>query len=111
MSDALLPEKFAELEPFAREWCLATEGERYTKRVNSPISELQEFYDAFFPRAQEALDYCDQYTMDDLPDEVINLMRLLYSLVTVSAAVETWRQGRIPDTGASEVTCLVEPIP
>jgi hypothetical protein len=111
MSDALLPEQFAELEPFAEEWCLPTETERYTKRVNAPTRDLQAFYDAFFPRAQEALDYCDQYSMDDLPDDVINLMRLLYSLVTVAAAVETWQQGRIPDTGASEIMCLVEPIP
>ena len=33
---------------------------------------LQGFYDAFFPRSQEALDYCDRYTLDDLPDEVLN---------------------------------------
>ena len=111
MSDSLLPPQFAALEPFATEWCLAIEGERYAKRVASSTPELQAFYDAFFPRTQEALDYCDQYPMDDLPDDVINLMRLLYSLVTVAAAVETWHQGRIPDTGASEITCLVQPIP
>ena len=111
MSDALLPKQFAELEPHAREWCLATETERYRKRVASTPAELQAFYDAFFPRTQEALDYCDQYPMDDLPDEVLNLMRLLYSMVTVAAAVETWRRGRIPDTGASEILCLVEPVP
>ena len=111
MSDSLLPAQFADLERFAAEWCLATEGERYAKRVSSSTPELQRFYDAFFPRTQEALDYCDQYRMDDLPDDAINLMRLLYSLVTVAPAVETWLQGRIPDTGASEITCVVEPIP
>jgi hypothetical protein len=111
MSDSMLPAQFADLEPFAAEWCLPTEGERYAKRVTSSTPELQTFYDAFFPRTQEALDYCDRYQIDELPDDVINLMRLLYSLVTVAAAVETWLQGRIPDTGASEITCLVEPIP
>jgi hypothetical protein len=111
MTAALLPTRFAELEPFARAWCLPTETERYTKRLQTPMSDLQAFYDAFFPRAKEALDYCDQYSLADLPGEVLNLMRLLYSLVTVSPAVETWRQGRIPDTGASEIICLVEPVP
>ena len=30
MSDALLPPEFAELEPWAATWCLATEPERIT---------------------------------------------------------------------------------
>jgi hypothetical protein len=111
MADALLPRHFAELEPFAREWCLPRESERYAKRLQTPIAEQQAFYDAFFPRAKEALDCCDQYSLDDLPGEVLNLMHLLYSLVTVSTAVEAWRQGRIPDTGASDIRCLVHPIP
>lgn len=111
MTAALLPSQFAELEPFAAEWCLPTEGERYAKRLNSTSGELQAFYDAFLPRAKEALDYCDQYPLDDLPDPVLNLMRLLYSLVTVSGAVEPWGQARIPDTGASEIHCLVAPNP
>jgi hypothetical protein len=111
MTGALLPTRFAALEPFAGTWCLATETERYAQRLRTPMAELQAFYDAFFPRAKEALDYCDRYSLDDLPGEVLNLMRLIYSLVAVSPAVETWRQGRIPDTGASEINCLVEPVP
>ncbi|HUJ66073.1 MAG TPA: hypothetical protein VLX59_11075 [Acidimicrobiales bacterium] len=49
--------------------------------------------------------------MDDLPAEVLNLMTLLYSLVAVSFSVEAWGQGRIPDTGASALPCLLEPVP
>ena len=111
MSDALLPSQFADLETFAQEWCLATETERYSKRLNSSIGELQAFYDAFFPRIQEALAYCDQYPLDALPEDVLNLMHLLYSLVAVSYSAEAWHQGRIPDTGASAITCVVEPVP
>ena len=33
MTDALLPAEFAELEPFADEWCLPTERERYAQRL------------------------------------------------------------------------------
>jgi hypothetical protein len=108
---AKLPEQFAELEPFVDEWALATETERYDKRCTSPMGEIQRFYDAIFPRSAEVLDYLDKYALDDLPDDVLNLLRLTYSLVCISIAVEAWRQGRIPDTGASEIICLVEPVP
>ena len=111
MADTLLPSQFSEYEPWAAEWCLATESERYARRVATPPQELQAFYDAFYPRAQEALDYLDQYSLDDLPDDALNLLRLFYSLVMVAGAVETWGQGRIPDTGASDILCLEEPIP
>jgi hypothetical protein len=106
---ALLPEQFVELEPFASEWCLATEPDRYARRLGSSMDELQSFYDAFFPRIEEALMYCDQYVLGQLPEEAVNLMHLIYSLVAVSFSVEVFGQGRIPDTGASALPCLVEP--
>jgi hypothetical protein len=109
MTGFLLPEQFSALEPFAREWCLPTERERYQRRLERPMAELQAFYDAFFPRVDEAVVYCDQYTVGQLPDDVVNLMYLIYSLVAVSFSVELWGQGRIPDTGASALPCLVEP--
>lgn len=107
----LLPDQFVDLEPFAQQWCLPTEPERYDKRLASSMGELQAFYDVFFPRLEEALTYCDQYPLDALPDQALNLMYLLYSLVAVSFSVEAWGQGRIPDTGASSLPCLVEPVP
>ena len=36
MPDALLPHEFADLEPFAATWCLATEAERWTCIHESP---------------------------------------------------------------------------
>jgi hypothetical protein len=108
---AKLPAPFADLEPFVDEWGLPTETERYTKRLSTPMADIQTFYDVIFPRANEALDYLDQYTLDNLPDEALNLLRLLYSLVCISIPVEAWGQARIPDTGASNILCLVEPIP
>ena len=36
-------------------WCLATEPERWAQRLRSSMEELQAFYDAFFPRAEEAI--------------------------------------------------------
>jgi len=107
---ALFPSEFADLEPFA-DWCLPTEAQRYAKRLGSTMDQMQAFYDAITPRTEEALAYCDKFALDALPDDVLNLMHLLYSLVTVSFPVECWKQPRVPDTGATSLDCVVEPVP
>lgn len=109
MADALLPPEFSDLEPFAREWCLASEPERYAKRLASTMDELQTFYDAVFPRAEEAIVYLEQFPLDDLPDNARRLLLLLYSLILVSFAVEIWRQPYIPDTGTASFELKLEP--
>ncbi len=107
---ALFPSEFADLEPFA-DWCLPTEAQRYAKRLGSTMDQMQAFYDAITPRTEDALAYCDKFALDALPDDVLNLMHLLYSLVTVSFPVECWKQPRVPDTGATSLVCVVEPVP
>ncbi len=107
----MLPAQFAALEPFAPTWCLATERERFAQRVASTMDELQAFYDACFPRAEEAITYLDQFPLDDMPDDAQHLLQLLYSLIMVSFPVEAWRQPHIPDTGAAYLDLLIEPIP
>jgi hypothetical protein len=111
MSDALLPPEFGELEPYAPTWCLATERERFAKRMATPMAEQQAFYDAFFPRADEAIAYCDRFPLDELPEDAERLLQLIYSLVMVSFPVEAWRQPHIPDSGAAYLDLLIEPIP
>ena len=105
---AVLPEEFADLEPFA-EWCLETEAERYAKRLASSMDELQAFYDAAFPRLADALDHLDRHSLDALPDDAKRLLWLCYSLVNVSFPVEVWRQARVPDSGAASMDVVVEP--
>ena len=107
----LLPEEFADLEPFAADWCLPTERERLAKRYASPMADMQALYDAITPRAEAAMTYLDQYTLDDLPPEALNLMHLLYSMIMVSFPVECWKQPRVPDSGAATLDCLSEPVP
>ena len=111
MTDALLPAEFADLEAFARTWCLATERERFAMRMASTMADMQAFYDACFPRAEAAIAYCDRFPLDDLPDDARRLLELLYSLVMVSFPVEAWRQPHVPDTGAAYLDLLIEPIP
>lgn len=111
MADALLPPEFSDLEPFAKDWCLASEPERYAKRLASRMDELQAFYDALFPRAEEAIAYCEKFPLADLPDDVRRLLQLLYSLIMVSFPVEIWRQPYIPDTGTASFELNDEPVP
>jgi len=107
----LLPAEFAELEPFAPTWCLPTEAERFAQRMATPMADQQAFYDAFFPRAEEAIAYCDRFPLDELPEDAERLLQLLYSLIMVSFPVEAWRQPHIPDSGAAYLDLLIEPIP
>lgn len=111
MADALLPQQFSALEPFAKEWCIASEPERYAKRLASTMDEIQAFYDAFFPRAEEAIAYLEKFPLDNLPEDALRLLQLLYSLILVSFAVEIWRQPYIPDTGTASFELKMEPFP
>jgi hypothetical protein len=111
VATALLPGEFAELEPFAERWCLATERERWAERMASSMAEMQGFYDAVFPRVEEAIAYCDKFPLDDMPTDAVNLLRLVYSFVIVSFPVELWRQPHVPDTLGTSFDRLSEPLP
>jgi len=112
MSAALLPDAFSSLEPFAAAgWCLETERERYSKRLDNTMPELLEFYDAAFPRLREMIDHLDQFPLDDLPEPERNLLYLVYSLITVSLAVDMWHQPQVIDSGNANFFRTVEPIP
>lgn len=107
---AMLPSEFADLQRFS-DWCLASEPERYAKRLASSMGQMQAFYDAITPRAEEAISFCDKFPLADMPDDVLNLMHLLYSMIMVSFPVECWKQPRVPDSGAASIDCLSEPVP
>ncbi|MGZ6961120.1 MAG: hypothetical protein ACXVLM_15580 [Ilumatobacteraceae bacterium] len=111
MAETRLPSAFAELEPYAQTWCLATETERWNQRLASTMAEMHEFYDAFFPRLEEAIDYCDKFTLDDLPDDAVNLLHLIYSLVMVAMAVEIMHQPRPTDAADAVMVRVDEPVP
>ncbi len=111
MADSMLPAQFADLEPFAARWCLGSEPERFAERMASTMADMQAFYDAVTPRAEEALAYCDRFPLDDLPEDVLNLMHLLYSMIMVSYPVECWGQPHVPDTGSVYLDLVSEPVP
>jgi hypothetical protein len=111
MANALLPSAFAELEPYAQTWCLPTEAERWDQRMASSMAEMREFYDAFFPRLEEAIEYCDKFSLDDMPDDALNLLHLIYSLIMVAMAVEIMHQVRPTDAADAVMTRISEPVP
>ncbi len=111
MTDKRLPSAFAELEPFAQTWCLPTETERWDQRLSSSMAEMQSFYDAFFPRVEEAIEYCDKFSLDDLPDDATNLLHLIYSLVMVAMSIEIMHQPAPVDAADAVMIRTGEPKP
>jgi hypothetical protein len=108
---AMLPPEFADLEPYAETWCLATETERWNLRLASSMDDLQAYYDAIFPHVPEAIAYVDRFSLDEMPADAVNLLRMVYSFIIVSFPVELWRQPNVPDTGATHFHRISEPAP
>ena len=104
----MLPSDFAALAPYA-DWILATEPERYAKRLASSMEQMQAFYDAAFPLLEPATAHLDKFELDELPEPERNLLLLMFSLVMVSFPVEVWKQARVPDSGAAYLDLIVEP--
>ena len=111
MTAALLPPEFADLERWAGTWCLATEPERWALRLATPMPVLQAFYDACFPRAEEAIAWCDRFPLDAMPADAQRLLQLLHSLLMVSYAVEVWRQPEVVNGGSARIDRILEPLP
>ena len=111
MADPLLPPGFSDLERFVADWCLDSEPERYAKRLSSTMAEIQTFYDAIMPRTHAAIAYLEKFPLDELPEDAWRLLKLLYSLILISFAVEIWKQPYIPDTGTAQFELKIEPVP
>ncbi len=110
MPDALLPAEFSDLEVWS-DWILATEEERYAKRLSSTMAEMQAFYDAAFPRLEALMEHARNVPLGDRPvgDADRNLAHLAFSLVTASFPVEAWKQPHVPDSGAAQFPLVGEP--
>jgi hypothetical protein len=108
---AMLPSAFAELEDYAQTWCLATETERWNARVNASMPQLRDFYDAFFPRLEEAIDYCDKFPLDEVPEDALNLLHMIYSLIMVAMAVEIMHQPAPVDAADAVMIRTGGPVP
>jgi len=100
-----LPPEFSILEHLVADWAIEDGHQRYLKRVNSSMDEIQAFYDEVFPQAEEAVAYIDKFDYSEpLPEDVADLRNLLYSLITVSLAVELWKQPRVKHSSHTILT-------
>ena len=90
MGEAQLPVEFETLEPFIG-WSLAQERARTEKREASSFDEVQEFYNAIFPRLEEAVAYLDGFPIDEMPAPAERLFHMTLSLVEVSNLVERYK--------------------
>ena len=109
MTAHALPAQFADLARFS-EWILPSENERFNKRLASSMDELQTFYDGAFEHVDAVTEYLKQVPYDDdMADEDKHLLWLYCALVTISFAIECWRQPYVPDSGASTFDVVFEP--
>lgn len=106
----MLPAEFEDLEPWS-DWSIRSDHERYMRRLDSSMKELEEFYAAAAPRIPAALEYLDQFDLDDMPESAHRLLWLLFAVTTVSFAVDIFRQPKIPDSGPAYIEIVREPTP
>lgn len=88
----ILPEDFADLEPFVADWTPATSAERAARRSAAPAPALAAFHDAMAPRLDAALAWLDARPLADLDPAGRNLLGLCLMLAHVALAVETQGQ-------------------
>lgn len=93
---ALLPRGFEDLTPLLAEWNLATEQQRYAKRLSLTLPQLRIFYDAIFPRMDEVMRHLAAYPANDLsalPAATRNLYHLALGYFEASHPVELHWEG------------------
>ena len=97
-NERCLPQGFEELEEFVAYWAVAGQDARRYQRSDTTMDEIRRFYDAVYPRAEEALTYLDGFPLRAMPGPEQRLLRLVLSLAQASMAVEIHGQARVPDS-------------
>jgi hypothetical protein len=91
----LLPPQFSELSRFVEYWVRDHNDQRWDQRSRAPMEEIQQFYEALLPRAEDIIAHLDHYPLgDDLPAAEGRLARLLLALGQAAIAVEMHGQPR-----------------
>ena len=61
-----------------RRWCLATEPERWAERMaQHDAGACRRSTTPCFRESQDAIEYCDRFPLDDMPDDAVHLLRLV----------------------------------
>lgn len=98
-----LPPDFADLAPFAREWALPTERDRYFKLLATSLDDLRAFYEAMLPRSEAIVAYLSRLPLDDLPADARTLYELMLTFVETAHPIDLkWKQTDIEGGTAPE---------
>ena len=87
---AELPRGFEHLESWTEDWALATQNERWDKRLASTREELQAFYAALLPDLEAILDHVDRYPLGELPPASARLFFLALMHAEIAPNVELY---------------------
>jgi hypothetical protein len=90
MSSSVLPAAFRDLEPYL-DWSLPTERERIAKRIATPMNEIIEFHDVLLSRLESIIEYLNQYSYDNMPDDGQRLCDMALAHVEISNLVEMYK--------------------
>jgi hypothetical protein len=84
----LLPEGFAELEPFVARWALETTAARANLRGSVPFADAEAFYLVAQPLVEPALGRLDAKPLKEHDERERRLMCLLLAFTHVAMAIE-----------------------
>jgi hypothetical protein len=111
MTEQLLPDGFEKLEPFVETWALPSMNERYDRRLESSIDDMQVFYDAMTAQAEEAIVYLNQFELDEMPEPALRLLWMLGSLSAVGFAVDIFHEPKVTDSAEARLAWTITPVP
>lgn len=98
MPSRMLPEAFADLEPYVDEWALTCERDRFMRLHSATIDELRAFYDAMLPRLEQVLQYLNQWKIGELPPQALTLYDLALTFAETAHPIDLkWKDVDFPD--------------
>lgn len=97
-ADPSLPAGFEALEPFVAYWVHDTNDARRAARSTAQMEDIQAFYDAIVPRAEEGIAHLEQFALDSMPADAERLFKLLLAMNHAAIAVEMHGQPRAFDS-------------
>jgi hypothetical protein len=103
---ALLPTGFEDLGPFVNDWAIATECDRYAKRIATPMGEIAAFYNVISTRMDAVMQHLQAHPATNLaavPECTLRLYRLALSYFEVSHPIELhWHEANLIDAFPAE---------
>ncbi len=85
-----LPARFKDLEPYVSAWALPRFSLRQTKRLQSSMREIRDFYEAMMPRLNEVVEHLNNFELDEMPAPEQRLLELCLSLANIGNCVALW---------------------